>query len=150
MPDKSSSLVFLQYLTVVFDNIKDAILLIGVEPKGTYRLLVANKVFFAVSGFPEDSVGKEVSEIVGPEGYAFLKGQYEKVAESKQPLDYIRWSDVPAGRRAFEVQMIPVLNTVGECVQIVAITRDITEHANLKKEVEQLRKQQPFNLAPVK
>lgn len=139
MKYETSSLVFLHYLTTVFDNIKDAILLIGVEPDNIYRLLLANKVFFTASGYPADSIGKEVVEIVGTEGFAHLAKKYQIVIQSKQPYEYMDWSDVPAGRLAFEVQLIPVLNTVGEVAQIVVITRNVTEREKLREAVQALR-----------
>lgn len=135
----TSSLVFLHYLSTVLDNIKDAILLIGIEPDDTYRLLLANKVFFEISGYPPESTGKDVAEVVGPEGFAFLSKQYQRVIQSKKPYEYTKWSDVPAGRLAFDVQLLPILNTVGECAQIIVITRDVTERENLRQEVRNLR-----------
>jgi hypothetical protein len=62
-----SNLVFLQYLTTAFDNIKDAILLIGVE-KHTYRLLTANAVFFAISGFQKVLPGSWFWKLSGLKG----------------------------------------------------------------------------------
>src|SRR5260370_24319503 len=59
MAEQTSSLVFLQYLTTVFDNIADGVLLIGVEPRDTFKLVMANKTFFEFSGYPDDSIGKK-------------------------------------------------------------------------------------------
>ena len=138
MAVQTSSLIFLQYLTTVFDNIKDSILLIGVEPRGVYRLLLANQPFFKSSGFSEDSIGKRVSEIVGSGPAEFLHKQYRTVIRTKQPLEYTSWSDVPNGRLAFEVKLIPILNTVGECTQIAAVTRDVTELLTLREKLKKI------------
>ena len=143
MTTHTSSLVFLQYLTTVFDNIQDSILLIGLEPQGVYRLLLANKPFFRTSGFPQDSLGKTVPEIVGEEPAKYLIRHYKTVIRTKKPLEYTRWSDVPTGRKAFEVQLIPILNTVGEVVQIAALTRDVTEVLELREQVAKLTGQAP-------
>jgi len=139
MVPETSSLVFLQYLTTVFDNITDAIMLIGIE-KGGYRLLTANTAFFAISGYPRESIGKEVGEIVSPTAYHFLLNQYKKAMQAKRPIEYSHWSDVPIGRRAYAVKIIPVLNTVGEPVQLAAVTRDVTEWEETRTELRQLRK----------
>jgi PAS domain S-box-containing protein len=147
MSQETSSLVFLHYLTTVFDNIKDAILLIGVEPDNKYRLLLANKVFTKISGFPASSIGKEIAEIVGQEGYAFLVKKYQQVIKTKKSVEYMSWSDVPAGRMAFEVQLIPIFSTVGECAQIIVITRDVTEREKLREEVRHLRQTPAANPA---
>jgi PAS domain S-box-containing protein len=139
MNEKTSSLVFLQYLTTVFDNITDGILLINVEANDHFTLAMANKRFFEFSGYPDDSIDKEISEIVGPEAYGFLQRQYKKVVRSKTPLEYLKWSDVPAGLRAFEVRLVPILSTTGNCVVIAALIHDATEREQLKSEVEKLR-----------
>jgi len=142
MKPKNSSLVFLSYLTTVFDNIADAIILIGVEPKGKYRLLLANDAFFASSGHTEDAIGREVVDIVHPDSYASLIKSYQKATRTKRPIELTSWYTVPRGRRAYHVKLIPITNTVGEVVQIAGLTRDITELLNLREEVRQLRAKQ--------
>lgn len=139
MQPELSSLVFLQYLTAVFDNIADAILLINVEPRGKYRLLLANNAFFTASGYTRDVVGKEVIDIVPPENYPALLRQYQRAIRTKKPVEYTKWSTVPKGKRAFKTKLIPILNTVGDTVQIAALTHDITDYLNLQEEVRRLR-----------
>ena len=141
MSDKTSSLVFLHYLTTVFDNIHDAILLIAVEPNEQYRLLLANSAFARNTGRTDVPVGKRIDEFVEPESYALLKPRYNKVVATKQPTTYQDWYNVPLGRQAFEVTLIPILNAVGQCVQIAAITRNITELSDLRVENKKLRAQ---------
>lgn len=136
---QGSSLVFSQYLTAILDTIADGILLISVEPGNVFRLALANKPFFDFSGYPEDSVGKLVPQIVSPGSYAFLARQYRKVIKTKQPLDYLRWTEMPAGLRALDVRLVPILSTTGDCVQIAAIIHDATEREQLRQEVERLR-----------
>jgi PAS domain S-box-containing protein len=139
MAEQTSSLVFLQYLTTVFDNIADGVLLISVEPRDTFKLAMANKTFFEFSGYPNDSIGKKVSDIVSPESFMFLSRQYKKVIKNKRALEYLRWSDVPNGMRAFEVRMVPIFNTTGDCLLIACIIHDATEREQLRTEIEHLR-----------
>lgn len=126
MPADVSSFSFLQYLTTVLDNIGDSVLLIGVEPNGRFKLLITNKRFGQSSGYPPDSVGKYIDEIVSPESYDKVAQRYRDAVRHKQPLSYSEWVNVPAGRRAYEVKMIPILDSVGECQQLVAITREVS------------------------
>ncbi|HSW99722.1 MAG TPA: PAS domain-containing protein [Patescibacteria group bacterium] len=140
MAAQTSSIVFLQYLTTVFDNITDAIMLIDIESDG-YRLLTANTAFFTISGYPQDSISKKIVDIVSPESYRFLLKQYKKTIKTKLPVDYTNWSDTPLGRRAYTVRLIPIFNTVGDPVQIAGVARDMTEWMNNQTELEQLRKQ---------
>lgn len=137
--EQQSSLVFLQYLTNVFDGITDGVLLIDVIKSDTFKLAMANKTFYDFSGYSRDSLGKNVADIVPPASYSFLVRQYKKVVRTKKPLQYLRWSEVPIGQRAYEVRMVPVFNTTGDCVQIVCIVHDATEMEQLREEVERLR-----------
>ncbi|HSW66503.1 MAG TPA: PAS domain-containing protein [Bacillota bacterium] len=142
MKPKTSSLVFLNYLTTIFDNIADAIILIGVEPKGKYRLLLANDAFFASSGHTDDVIGREIVDIVHPDSYATLIKHYQRAVRTKRPVELTSWYIVPRGRRAFHIKLIPITNTVGDVVQIAGLNRDVTEILNLREEVRQLRAKQ--------
>jgi hypothetical protein len=139
MSGRASSLPFLQYINTAFENIKEAVMLVEVESGETYRLLLANKAFYDMSGFPQDSIGKDALEILGPQGYQWLEKQFKKVVETKQPIESMHWFKVPLGRRAYETQMLPVLNAVDQVVQIIILTRDVTELTKLKEEVQTLR-----------
>jgi hypothetical protein len=118
--------MFIKYLTTVFDNIGVSILLVSVESDGRFKALAANKNFGQSSGFPVDIVGKYMDDIVAPETYAAISARYASVAHCKEVLQYSDWLSVPNGKRAYEVKLIPILSTVGECVQIIMISRDVT------------------------
>lgn len=118
----------------------ESILLIGVEPQETYRLLLANDAFWQDTGHQRDQIGKSIEEIVDAESYGLLKRRYKKVITSKRATEYTEWYTVPAGRQAYEVKLAPILNAVGECVQIAAITRNVTELYNLRTQVQDLRR----------
>jgi hypothetical protein len=139
MATNPSSLLFLQYLTTVFDNIRDAIMLIGVEPDHTYRLLMVNAAFVINTGHSKDSEGKLVSEIVSPDSYRALRPRYDKVVATRKAVEYTEWYDVPLGPQAYEVKIIPILNAVGECVQLAVITYNVTNLHKLREEVSKLR-----------
>jgi PAS domain S-box-containing protein len=139
------TLTFPQYLTTAMDNIKDIVVLVGVEGQETYRLMFANKSFHDITGFPTNCIGERVSELVNPETFVFVKKQYGKVVEFKQPLEYTHWFTVPNGRRAFEVEMIPIFNASETVVQILSIARDVSEMAKLKEELRTVRASQYKN-----
>ena len=139
MADKTSSMVFLNYLTTVFDSINDFILLVGVEPNNQFRLLLANEPFYRITGFPRDSVGKLVNDIVGATNFKTLCRHYKDVIDSKEPKEYTEWSELPSGKLAYHVRLIPVLNSVGEVVQLAAVIQDVTELEALRNQNKQLR-----------
>jgi PAS domain S-box-containing protein len=138
-PD-TSSLVFLQYLTTVFDNIEDAIVLVSVEPKGHYQLLLANEGFYRNTGYQRTCVGKSVQELISEKGWEHLSHQFRKVVDDKKQLCFSHWYDVPLGRRSFDVKLIPVLNAVGEVVHIASISHNVTELEELREKVTETTK----------
>jgi PAS domain S-box-containing protein len=139
MDGHASSLVYINYLTTVFDNIADGILLISIEGPNAYRLTMANKPFLAFTGYPKDSIGKKISDFTEPETYSFLARQFRKVVKTKKSVDYMRWTDTPTGLRAFSGRLVPIFSTTGDTLQIAAIIRDCTEEEQLREEVSRLR-----------
>ena len=137
MQSEMSSLVFLQYLTTVFDNIKDGVILISIEPKDIYRLLVANEPYYRLTGHTKDQLGQPVEKIVAPDIYKKLVPRYRTVITSKQPLEYVSRHDLPAGEVILRIKFIPILNAVGEVIQIAGIIHDITEVEHLREKVKQ-------------
>jgi hypothetical protein len=127
--------MLINYLMTVFDNVDVSIILVSVEPEGRFKALLTNKTFGKTAGFPNDIVGKYLDEVASPQTYEQFSRPYQKVVQSKQTLEYSDWVPVPSGRRAYEVKMIPVLSTLGECVQIVAISRDVTKQYDMYGEL---------------
>lgn len=133
------SFTFLRYITTIFDNIKEAVVLLSVEEDKQFRLILANKPFHSISGYQEDAVGKELAEFVPPDLIDTLRQQFSGVVKSKKPVSFTVWAKVPIGEHAYELDAIPVLSTVDEVVQIIILARDVTELTKLRQEVQELR-----------
>ncbi len=140
MQSGHSSLVYLQYLTTVFDNVQDVVLLIAVEPGQTYRLLMANDAYFRETGYDRTTIGEALQDIVNKKSYAHLTAQYNAVIETKEALFFTHWYTVPNGEQAFSVKLIPILNALGEVVQIASISRNVTELEELRQKVTETTK----------
>jgi PAS domain S-box-containing protein len=123
---------------MIFDNLQDAVLLIGVEADNNFRLLLCNEAFARDSGYSKESMGKLIKDIVKPSSYAALIERYQQALTSKKTVKYIDWFHVPLGKQAYEITLIPILNAVGESVQILAITRNVTELYLLREKVEKI------------
>lgn len=136
MGSQTSSLVFLHYLTTVFDTISDAVLLIGIEPNNHFRLLTANATFHRTTGLGRETIGRLVHEIIEPETYKKLTKHYKNVIATKKPIEYTEWSTLPVGHQAYHVQLIPILNSVGECAQLAVIAQNVTELETLRKQLK--------------
>jgi PAS domain S-box-containing protein len=135
----ADSLPFLRYLTTALEHLNDAVMLVEVEDEDAFRLLLANQAFHDMSGFPPDSVGRRINEFLGTEDHEHALKWFRQVVKTKVPVTYTQWTKVPLGHRAFEVQMIPVLNAVEQVVQVILVARDITELLELRGELQTLR-----------
>lgn len=149
MVAKVPSMVFTHYMTVILNNIQDAILLVDIEPRGSYRMVMANEAFFKETGYPRDSIGKTVQQIVHTESWPKLRSRYEKAASTKKIVEYSEWYEMPRGKLLYNVKMLPIFNAVGECVQLAIITRDLTEMHHMReqqKEAAETLEQVAYNL----
>ena len=138
MQNEVSSLVFLQYLSTVFDNIEDAIILINVEPDQKYRLMMANKSFFKNTGYKHSVVGSFLNDFISKESYKDLNGKYQTVIETRQPVTFTTPYSVPLGRVTYRIKVIPILNSVGVVIQLAGIIQDVTELELLRKQIKEL------------
>lgn len=130
-------MVFLQYLTTVFDSIEEAIILVNVEPEGKYRLLMANDAFYRQSGYDrETTIGELVEKIVTVAGYKDLIQQYTNVVKTKKQVEFKRVYSVPLGKVSYQIKLIPILNAVGETIQIAGIIHDVSEVERLRQQVK--------------
>ncbi len=136
------SFVFVQYITTIFDNIKEAVVLLSVEDDQKFRLVLANNPFHTITGYQLDTVGKELSEFVPQNLVRPLGKIFSKVVKTKQPFSFTTWAEVPLGSRAYELNVIPVFSTVNEVVQMIVLARDVTEVTKLREEVAELRESQ--------
>jgi PAS domain S-box-containing protein len=137
---KPDVLSFQRYLIAVLDNIKEAVALLGIGSEGTIALLMANKAYHDITGYDRDTIGMNIFEFVDPKRHGFLKKQFEKILLYKQPVEYTIWAQVPLGRRAYEIEMIPVLTTrKNNAHEVIVMVRDITATAKLQEEVRKLK-----------
>lgn len=127
MVSKISSMVFTQYLTNILDSVQDAIILTSVEPNDKYRVLMTNAAFHQETGIRKTCIGKTIDQILNSASFEKIVRRYNKVRDTKKSVEYEEWYDLPAGRQIYHVKLIPIFNAVGECVQIAAITRNITD-----------------------
>ncbi len=129
---------FMNYLDEVFENVREAIIFIRVEPNNNYRTVLVNKAAMETSGYTPDIVGKLVSEFASPQGYKAMVKQYEKVVRTRKSVEFEHWSNVPIGKEAYSTRLVPVLNALGECSLIVAISEHITPELNREKHLAEV------------
>lgn len=129
----TQELIFLNYLSSVFENLDDAILLYEVR-SSEFELLLVNKGFYTMTGYRKvspEQLTKELHERLV--GKSFTNDLHE-VIQTKRIKESTTRIAVPRGDVVTKVKIIPILNSLGEVTHIVFIARDITElHAQANR-----------------
>lgn len=111
---------------MILDNINDLVIMIGVKPNGSFPILYVNRPLSRCLGYVEsDIIGREIAEVVGEDYFVTLHKRYMKVINTKKEIHYKTLLEGPAGAKYLEVKLLPVLNSVGECIQLIGITREV-------------------------
>lgn len=133
-------LIFLNYLSKVFENLDDAIILCELQ-NGVIEPVMANRGFYEGSGFKRTDDLKKIGESLAHQEAtkAFLEKCYETLRRKENSLGETAVT-LPVGERKFQVKLIPVLNSLGEPTHIVFIGRDVTELLELREKLKQTKK----------
>lgn len=127
-----------QYISLIFNGVSDALFLVRVEAKDTFRVLEVNQSYLDATGFQKEEVlHKLVEEVLEGEAAAFVIRKYQEAISKKHPFQYEETVNLPSGRCVFEIKLTPVCSTPYKCTHLLGAMRDITER---KKAEELLRK----------
>lgn len=126
MPTSFQTPQNLAYLHTIVDNISDLIILISVDQGDEYTVLFVNQAFKRSAGYL-DIVGKRVRDVVPAEDYPKMAERYAKVKTTKKEIRYTTVAKVPNGEKAYSVKILPIVNALDECVQLIGITREIED-----------------------
>ncbi len=128
----TQELIFLNYLSKVFENLDDAIVLCELRD-GVVEPVMVNRGFYEITGYTKDDNLSKIGEVLSsqPSNKAFLERTYEMLGAKEVQQDTTK-AIVPNGTIELRVKAIPVLTSLGEVTHVVFIARDIT--ADLAKD----------------
>jgi PAS domain S-box-containing protein len=122
----------------IYEYSNDAIFLVRVEADGRYVYEGNNPSHQQSTGFSRDYLcGKTPFDIVPAETAAQLIANYDNCIRKGAPVIYEEELDLPAGRRNWLTQLLPIPDSNGRIDLIAGISRDIT---GLKSATEALQK----------
>lgn len=134
----NQELIFLNYLSKVFENLDDGIILCKVRSDRDLEALLVNQGFYKITGYKKGSVEKIVDELaLQPQNESFVEECY-KVIQTRQIKRAESVISVPNGLKRLCVKIIPVVNSFGEATHMVLIGRDITESTAKDKRLREL------------
>lgn len=140
-------LIFLNYLSRVFENLDDAIMLCMVRSERDLEVLLVNQGFYKITGYKKGNVEQIGDELAAqPTNRSFMEQCYQ-VVQDKEITRAESIIAVPSGTKRVCVKIVPVINSLGEVTHIVLIGRDITDGlikdqriADLEAELAKLKK----------
>lgn len=113
----------------IFDHTEDAIFLIEVEADGTFRYEGNNPAHRRQTGIALEAIaGKTPHELLPPDLADQVSANYRRALSEGRAISYEETLDLPAGRRTWLTQLVPIPNHEGRTDLIAGISRDITEH----------------------
>src|SRR5215471_16356609 len=117
-----------QRLASMYDNVRDVIFQLTVEPVGRFRFASINAAFLKTTGLSREAVlGKTVEEVVPEPSLATVLGKYRQAIEGHTTVLWEETSDYPNGRLTGEVSITPIFDKTGRCTHLVGSVHDITE-----------------------
>ena len=127
----------LDQLETILERIDELVGVMSVEGPGRYRLLAANRAYFAHSPKPrEDVLGKPLEQVLPPEGYRLWDAMAREAIAFKRAVHFESASFTLSPVQILEHHWTPILDAEGECSHILVVARNITE---LKRVQDRLR-----------
>jgi PAS domain S-box-containing protein len=121
-------------LSLIFDNVFDAIYLLGVESEGVFRFLSINRTFLNLTGLEDTQVAnKLVNEIIPEPSLTMVVGNYKKAILEKQTVQWEETSQYPAGEKTGLVTITPLFDSNDNCINLIGTVHDITERKKAEK-----------------
>ncbi len=119
-------------LKEIFDNSTDILYLLSVEGE-EFKMLDINPAFESGLGLGRDIIGSFIGENLSEEAGMALKEKYLRCLRNNAPVDEIIELEVPAGKKIFQSNIIPVRDEKGTIYRLLGICRDITAQKTVEK-----------------
>lgn len=131
-------------LQLIYDTVSDPIFLLDVLPGEKYKFVSVNKGFTLATGIPAEAViNKLVNDVVPEPSRQMVLDNYKRAIEKKSHMEWEETTTYPIGVKIGIVNVSPIFDEAGKCVQLLGVVHDITERKNAEKSVlfmnEQLR-----------
>jgi two-component system, sensor histidine kinase and response regulator len=121
-------------LSLILNNVSDAIFAVAVEPNDGFRFASVNRRFLEATGLAESQiVGARVRDVIPEAAHALVLGKYYEAIESRLPSHWEEISDYPTGRKVGHVTVAPVFDARGICTQLVGLVHDVTEREKTER-----------------
>jgi PAS domain S-box-containing protein len=126
-------------LSLVLNNVSDVVFAIAVEVDDGFRFASVNRRFLEITGLAEDQiVGVSARDVIPAAAHALVFDKYREAIESGLPAHWEEVSEYPTGKKIGAVTVVPVMDALGVCTQLVGMVHDITERHLADEAIRQL------------
>lgn len=126
--------------TSIFDSIVDLIFLMEID-ENSFRYAYVNQAAIKILNIKEDIIGKRIEDVVPVDQMKLLLPNYEKVRQTKKPVDFIQSIDTVNGEFIGQSTLNPIFSEDGQCKYILAIVRDVTEQKRAQEKLLKINKE---------
>ncbi|WP_342645233.1 PAS domain S-box protein [Mucilaginibacter sp. CSA2-8R] len=124
-------------LELIFDNVKDVLYMIEVEPGFNFKFIAVNNSFTEVTGLPQELiVGKYLHEVIPPESIDLVRGNYITAIREHKTMHWKEVSQYPTGQKTGLVTITPVFDKNGECTKMIGSVHDITDQTRHETDMQ--------------
>ncbi len=128
-----------QSFSLILDSLSNVIFVLEVERAGVYKFSFVNQAFQVTTGLPVDRViGSYVQQIIPEPSLSMVLKKYQEAIHNKRQVSWQEVSDYPAGQKTGEVLVEPIFDAQGNCLRLVGIVIDITQHKEAEARQVQL------------
>jgi PAS domain S-box-containing protein len=124
----------LQYKEV-FDNISVCMFVVDVTPEDRFRFVGLNRAEEEAIGLTNTQVaGRFVEDIFRAEVANQIVASYRRAVEAGKPIHFESDVDLPAGKRSFHTNLIPLRDVFGRIYRIAGACIDVTDFRKAQRE----------------
>lgn len=121
----------------LYNHTEDAIFWIRITEDGQFLVEATNPSHQCKTGLtPEMLWNRPLDQVLPAELVAHVTSNYQRCLEAGHPIQYEETLDLPAGRRTWLTQLVPIPDPDGRIQLIAGIARDITEIRQLQALLE--------------
>lgn len=123
---------------VIFNGTQDALFMIDVIDRNTYKYRRTNQSHFNLTGLTSQSLrGKTPNELLGQELGEIILANYQRCCDSQEPIQYEEILNLPGGERTWATTLTPVAIDK-EIRFIIGSSQDITRRKSAEEQMLKL------------
>ncbi|EWY42765.1 histidine kinase [Skermanella stibiiresistens SB22] len=125
----------------IFHHLAEGLFVVRIDGPDEFRFEALNPSHERQTGLESSEIaGKTPHELFPPDLADHLVERYRACRDARRPIQYEETLDLPAGRRVWQTNLAPVLDSDGNPTKLLGTSRDMTDHRALQEELAQASK----------